>query len=312
MVQVSDFMVEKIVIIGGGPAGLSAAIYASREGFEPLVIAGFAAGGQLLLTTVVENFPGFPEGIDGPEIIVKMREQAEKFGTRFVNENVTAVDFSSRPYRILVDEKTYEAETVIIATGADAMLIGLESEKKFMGRGVSSCATCDGPFYKGKSVIVVGGGDSAMEEALFLTRFASSVKLVHRRDSFRASKIMQEKVLHDPKISVIWNTAVDEIKGDRKVESVVLKDVNTGQKNELPIDGVFVAIGHKPNTEIFKGKLEMDAKGYLVTKNEVETGVEGVFVAGDVYDSYYRQAVTASAGGVKAALKVREYFANHQ
>ncbi len=312
MVQVSDFMVEKIVIIGGGPAGLSAAIYASREGFEPLVIAGFAAGGQLLLTTVVENFPGFPEGIDGPEIIVKMREQAEKFGTRFVNENVTAVDFSSRPYRILVDEKTYEAETVIIATGADAMLIGLESEKKFMGRGVSSCATCDGPFYKGKSVIVVGGGDSAMEEALFLTRFASSVKLVHRRDSFRASKIMQEKVLHDPKISVIWNTAVDEIKGDRKVESVVLKDVNTGQKNELPIDGVFVAIGHKPNTEIFKGKLEMDAKGYLVTKNEVETGMEGVFVAGDVYDSYYRQAVTASAGGVKAALKVREYFANHQ
>ena len=312
MVQVSDFMVEKIVIIGGGPAGLSAAIYASREGFEPLVIAGFAAGGQLLLTTVVENFPGFPEGIDGPEIIVKMREQAEKFGTRFVNENVTAVDFSSRPYRILVDEKTYEAETVIIATGADAMLIGLESEKRFMGRGVSSCATCDGPFYKGKSVIVVGGGDSAMEEALFLTRFASSVKLVHRRDSFRASKIMQEKVLHDPKISVIWNTAVDEIKGDRKVESVVLKDVNTGQKNELPIDGVFVAIGHKPNTEIFKGKLEMDAKGYLVTKNEVETGMEGVFVAGDVYDSYYRQAVTASAGGVKAALKVREYFANHQ
>ena len=312
MVQVSDFMVEKIVIIGGGPAGLSAAIYASREGFEPLVIAGFAAGGQLLLTTVVENFPGFPEGIDGPEIIVKMREQAEKFGTRFVNENVTAVDFSSRPYRILVDEKTYEAETVIIATGADAMLIGLESEKKFMGRGVSSCATCDGPFYKGKSVIVVGGGDSAMEEALFLTRFASSVKLVHRRDSFRASKIMQEKVLHDPKISVVWNTAVDEIKGDRKVESVVLKDVNTGQKNELPIDGVFVAIGHKPNTEIFKGKLEMDAKGYLVTKNEVETGMEGVFVAGDVYDSYYRQAVTASAGGVKAALKVREYFANHQ
>ena len=303
-------MAEKLVIIGGGPAGLSAAMYAAREGFEPLVIAGFAAGGQLLLTTVVENFPGFPEGIEGPEIIMKMREQAEKFGSRFVNENATGVDFSSKPYRIMTDSKTYEAETVIIATGADSMWIGIESEKRFMGKGVSSCATCDGPFYKGKEVIVVGGGDSAMEEALFLTRFANSVKIVHRRDAFRASKIMQEKVLHDPKISVIWNSVVDEIKGEQKVGSVVIKDVNTGEKKELKIDGVFVAIGHKPNTDIFKGKLRMDQKGYLVTKNEVETEIEGVFVAGDVYDSYYRQAVTASAGGVKAALKVREHFSN--
>ena len=303
-------MAEKLVIIGGGPAGLSAAMYAAREGFEPLVIAGFAAGGQLLLTTVVENFPGFPEGIEGPEIIMKMREQAEKFGSRFVNENATGVDFSSKPYRIMTDSKTYEAETVIIATGADSMWIGIESEKRFMGRGVSSCATCDGPFYKGKEVIVVGGGDSAMEEALFLTRFANSVKIVHRRDAFKASKIMQEKVLHDPKISVIWNSVVDEIKGEQKVGSVVIKDVNTGEKKELKIDGVFVAIGHKPNTDIFKGKLRMDQKGYLVTKNEVETEIEGVFVAGDVYDSYYRQAVTASAGGVKAALKVREHFSN--
>lgn len=301
-------MAEKLVIIGGGPAGLSAAIYAAREGFEPMVIAGFAAGGQLLLTTVVENFPGFPEGIEGPEIIMKMREQAEKFGSRFVNENATGVDFSSKPYRIMTDSKTYEAETVIIATGADSMWIGIESEKKFMGKGVSSCATCDGPFYKGKDVIVVGGGDSAMEEALFLTRFANSVKIVHRRDAFRASKIMQEKVLHDPKISVIWNAVVDEIKGEQKVDSVVIKDINTGEKKELKIDGVFVAIGHKPNTDIFKGKLRMDEKGYLVTKNEVETEIDGVFVAGDVYDSYYRQAVTASAGGVKAALKVREHF----
>jgi thioredoxin reductase (NADPH) len=301
-------MAEKLVIIGGGPAGLSAAMYAAREGFEPLVIAGFAAGGQLLLTTVVENFPGFPEGIEGPEIIMKMREQAEKFGSRFVNENATGVDFSSKPYRIMTDSKTYEAETVIIATGADSMWIGIESEKRFMGRGVSSCATCDGPFYKGKEVIVVGGGDSAMEEALFLTRFANSVKIVHRRDAFKASKIMQEKVLHDPKISVIWNSVVDEIKGEQKVGSVVIKDVNTGEKKELKIDGVFVAIGHKPNTDIFKGKLRMDEKGYLITKNEVETDIDGVFVAGDVYDSYYRQAVTASAGGVKAALKVREHF----
>jgi thioredoxin reductase (NADPH) len=303
-------MAEKLVIIGGGPAGLSAAMYAAREGFEPLVIAGFAAGGQLLLTTVVENFPGFPEGIEGPEIIMKMREQAEKFGSRFVNENATGVDFSSKPYRIRTDSKTYEAETVIIATGADSMWIGIESEKRFMGKGVSSCATCDGPFYKGKEVIVVGGGDSAMEEALFLTRFANSIKIVHRRDAFRASKIMQEKVLHDPKISVIWNSVVDEIKGEQKVGSVVIKDVNTGEKKELKIDGVFVAIGHKPNTDIFNGKLRMDEKGYLITKNEVETDIDGVFVAGDVYDSYYRQAVTASAGGVKAALKVREHFSN--
>ena len=301
-------MAEKLVIIGGGPAGLSAAIYAAREGFEPLVIAGFAAGGQLLLTTVVENFPGFPDGIDGPEIIMKMREQAERFGARFVNENATGVDFSSKPYKIMADSKTYDAETVIIATGADSMWIGIESEKKFMGKGVSSCATCDGPFYKGKEVIVVGGGDSAMEEALFLTRFANSVKIVHRRDGFRASKIMQEKVLHDPKISVIWNAVVEEIKGEQKVGSAVIKDVNTGEKKELKIDGVFVAIGHRPNTDIFKGKLRMDEKGYLVTKNEVETEIDGVFVAGDVYDSYYRQAVTASAGGVKAALKVREHF----
>ena len=290
---------------------MSAAIYASREGFEPLVIAGFAAGGQLLLTTVVENFPGFPDGIDGPEIIIQMRKQAEKFGTRFINENATGIDLSSKPYKIFVEDKKYESETVIIATGADSMWIGIDSEKKFMGRGVSSCATCDGPFYKDKNVVVVGGGDSAMEEALFLTRFAKSVKLIHRRDAFRASKIMQDKVLQNPKVSVIWNSVIEEIKGDKKVGSVIIKDVNTGERKELQVDGVFVAIGHKPNTDIFKGKLEMDAKGYLVTKNEVETGVTGVFVAGDVYDSYYRQAVTASAGGVKAALKVREYFAEH-
>ncbi len=304
-------MTEKLIIIGGGPAGLSAAIYASREGFEPLVIAGFAAGGQLLLTTVVENFPGFPDGIDGPEIIIQMRKQAEKFGTRFINENATGIDLSSKPYKIFVEDKKYESETVIIATGADSMWIGIDSEKKFMGRGVSSCATCDGPFYKDKDVVVVGGGDSAMEEALFLTRFAKSVKLIHRRDAFRASKIMQDKVLQNPKVSVIWNSVIEEIKGDKKVGSVIIKEVNTGERKELQVDGVFVAIGHKPNTDIFKGKLEMDAKGYLVTKNEVETGVTGVFVAGDVYDSYYRQAVTASAGGVKAALKVREYFAEH-
>ncbi len=301
-------MVEKLVIIGGGPAGLSAAIYASREGFEPLVIAGFAAGGQLLLTTVVENFPGFPDGIDGPEIIIQMRKQAERFGTRFVNENVTDIDFSKKPYRVSAGDKVYEAVSVIIATGADSVWMGLESEKKFMGKGVSSCATCDGPFYKGKDTVVVGGGDTAMEDSIFLTRFAKSVTVVHRRDSLKASRIMQEKAKANPKISFIWNSVVEEIRGDQKVGSVVVKDVNTGEKKEIQVQGVFVAIGHKPNTDIFKGKLRMDEKGYLVTKNEVETDVEGVYVAGDVYDSYYRQAVTASAGGVKAALKAREYL----
>ncbi len=303
-------MPEKLIIIGGGPAGLSAAIYAAREGFEPLVIAGFAAGGQLLLTTVVENYPGFPDGIDGPEIIMQMRTQAEKFGTRFINENATGVDFSAKPYKVYVDEKAYEAQSVIVATGADSVWLGIESEKKLMGKGVSSCATCDGPFYKGKDVVVVGGGDTAMEDSIFLTRFANSVTVVHRRDILRASKIMQEKAKSNQKIKFIWNSTIDEIKGDAKVSSVVIKDLNTGVKTELQVQGVFIAIGHRPNTDIFKGKLKIDEKGYLVTENEVETGIEGVYVAGDVFDSYYRQAVTASSSGVKAALRVREYLSD--
>ena len=301
-------MAEKLVIIGGGPAGLSAAMYAAREDFEPLVIAGFAAGGQLLLTTVVENFPGFPDGIDGPEIIMKMREQAEKFGARFVNENATGVDFSSKPYRIMTDNKTYEAETVIIATGADSMWIGIESEKKFMGKGVSSCATCDGPFYKGKDVIVVGGGDSAMEEALFLTRFANSVKIVHRRDEFRASKIMQDRVLSNKKIKIIYDSEVTEVIGDNHITGVQITNKETGEKSELKTGGLFIAIGHYPNTDLFKGQLDIDENGYIKTHDFCKASKDGVFAAGDVQDRVYKQAVVAAGWGSMSAITARKFL----
>lgn len=299
---------EKLIILGGGPAGLAAAIYAAREGFEPFVVAGYNPGGQLLLTTVVENFPGFPDGVDGPEIINLMRKQAEKFGARFVNENATAVDLKKQPYKVTAGGHTYETESMIIATGANAKWLGIESEQKFIGKGVSSCGTCDGPFFKNKEVIVVGGGDTAMEDALFLTRFAKSVTVVHRRDELRASKIMQERAKNNPKIKFIFNTAVKEVKGDVSVKSVILENVTTGATTEMPINGVFVAIGYKPNTDIFEGQLKLNPNGYILAANEVETGIEGVYVAGDVADHYYRQAATASGSGVKAALHVREYL----
>ncbi len=299
---------EKLIILGGGPAGLSAAIYAAREGFEPLVIAGYNPGGQLLLTTVVENFPGFPDGIDGPEIINLMRKQAERFGTRFINDNASAVDLSTKPYMVTVGKQVYETQSMIIATGADAKWLGLESERKFIGHGVSSCGTCDGPFFKNKDVIIVGGGDTAMEDALFLTRFANSVTVVHRRSELRASKIMQDRARKNPKIRFVFNTAVKEIKGDSSVRSVVLEDTVKGTVSEMPIQGVFIAIGYKPNTEIFKGVLRLDSNGYIIAKDEVLTEYDGVYVAGDVADHIYRQAATASGSGVKAALHVREYL----
>ncbi|MGC9156760.1 MAG: thioredoxin-disulfide reductase [Candidatus Micrarchaeia archaeon] len=301
-------MVEKIIIIGSGPAGLSAAIYAGRDGFQPLVISGYAKGGQLELTTTVENFPGFPDGVQGPELIELMRRQAEKFGARFIDKDVTAVDLKSRPFKITVENEVYEADVVIIATGANAKWLGLESEQKFIGKGVSSCATCDAPFFKGKKVIVVGGGDTAMEDAIYLTNFAEKVTIVHRRDAFRASKIMQERALSNPKIDVIWNSVVQEIKGDKKVTSVVLKNVVTGEVKEMPIDGVFVAIGYAPNTKLFQGQLPLDEQGYIITHDEVKTDIPGVFVAGDVADKVYRQASTAAASGVKAALEARAYL----
>ncbi len=304
-------MTEKLIILGSGPAGLSAAIYASREGFEPLVIGGFSPGGQLLLTTVVENFPGFPDGVDGSALIMQMRKQAEKFGTRFVDVNATAVDFGKKPFRITADGKDYEADSVIIATGANARWLGIPSEQKFIGHGVSNCATCDGPFYKGKEVVTIGGGDTAAEDSLFLTRFASSVTVIHRRDSFRASKIMQERLMSNPKVKIVLNTVVEEIKGDKTVSAVVLRDVVTNKTTEMKTDGVFVAIGYAPNTDIFAGQITLDENKYIVpAKEEIYTNIEGVFVAGDVADHVFRQAATASGSGVKAALAAREYLAN--
>ncbi len=299
---------EDVIIIGSGPAGLSAALYAARDDLKPLVITGTTAGGQLLLTTTVENYPGFPDGVEGSELIDLMRKQAEKFGARFVDGDITKVDFSSRPFKLWVGEQVYEANSVIIATGASARWLGIESEKKFIGRGVSSCATCDGAFFRNKNVIVVGGGDTALEDAIFLTRFANTVTIVHRRDQLRASKIMQERAFSNPKIKFIWNTVVEEIKGDAKVSGVKLRNVVTNEISEMPIDGVFVAIGNQPNTKPFEGQLQLDEKGYIVTQNVVFTSVEGVFAAGDVADTFYQQAITAAGTGVMAALRVREYI----
>ncbi len=303
-------MVEKLLIIGGGPAGLSAAIYASREGFNPLVIAGMNAGGQLLLTSVVENFPGFPDGVDGPVIIDLMRKQAEKFDTRFVDQNVTKVDFAKRPFRVFTEDAEYEADSVIIATGANAKWLGIESEKKLIGKGISSCATCDGPFFKNKDVVVVGGGDTAMEDSLFLTKFVNSITIVHRRGELRASKIMQERVKSNQKIKFVWDSVIDEVLGDEKVVGVRLKNLKTSATSEMKTDGIFVAIGYSPNTEMFNGQVNLDEQGYIEAEDEVKTNIDGVFVAGDVADKVYRQAATASGSGVKAALLAREYLLN--
>lgn len=303
-------MVEDLIIIGSGPAGYTAAIYAAREDFKPLMIRGFEHGGQLMLTTLVENYPGFPNGVLGPELMDLFMKQAERFGTRFVNDNVTEVDFSTRPFRVRVGSTEYLTHSVILSPGASAKWLGLESEQKFIGKGVSSCATCDAPFFKNKDVVVVGGGDTAMEDSLFLTKFAKNVTIVHRRDQFRASKIMQERVRSNPKIKIIWNCAVEEIFGSTKVTGVKIKNLITNKTSTMTTDGVFVAIGYTPNTSFLKGKLKMDEQGYLITKAEVKTDIDGVFVAGDVADKVYRQAVSAAGSGAKAALEVRNYLQN--
>lgn len=299
---------ENVVIIGSGPAGLTAALYTAREDFKPLIISGTSAGGQLLLTTTVENYPGFPDGVLGPDLIEFMRKQAEKFGARFADGDVKDIDMSSRPFKIETSNGTYTAKSIVIATGASARWLGIESEKKFIGKGVSSCGTCDAPFFKNKNVIVVGGGDTAMEDSNFLTKFANSVTIVHRRNEFRASKIMQERTLSNPKIKVIFDTTIEEILGDTKVSGVKLRNVKTNETTTMPIDGVFMAIGYTPNTSFLSGKLAMDEQGYIKTNDEVKTDIEGVFAAGDVADRKYRQAITASASGAKAALEVREYL----
>jgi len=297
-----------VIIIGSGPAGLTAAIYASRSRLETLVVAGALWGGQLMLTTEVENFPGFAEGIMGPDLMDQMRKQAERFGAKFIFKDATAADFSSKPFKVRVDDQMYEAKSVIIATGASARWLGLESEARLRGRGVSVCATCDAAFFKDKKTVVVGGGDTAMEEALALSKFAREVKVVHRRDNLRATKILQERAISNDKISFVWDSVVQEILGKDKVEGVRLKNVKTGEESHLATDAVFIAIGHKPSTDIFKGQIDLDERGYVIAHDRTKTSVEGVFVAGDAQDFRYRQAVMASGDGCKAAMDVEKYL----
>jgi thioredoxin reductase (NADPH) len=300
-----------VIIIGSGSAGYTAAIYSCRAGRKTLLIAGSIPGGQLMLTSDVENFPGFPESIVGPELMEQMRKQAERFGPEIVYDDASDVDFKSRPFNVTVGKKTYEGKTVIISTGANAKWLGIPSETKFRGHGVSSCATCDGYFFKEKNVVVVGGGDTAMEEATFLANITKKVTVVHRRDKLRASQIMQERSLKNPKISFVWDSVVKEILGDNNVTGVTSKNLKTGKEQLLKTDGVFVAIGYEPNTSIFKGQIDLDPKGYIVTHKETETNVPGVFAAGDVRDFRYRQAITAAADGCKAAMDADRFIGEH-
>jgi thioredoxin reductase (NADPH) len=302
-------MTEKVLIIGSGPAGLTAAIYAARADLEPFMIEGMERGGQLMITTDVENYPGFPDGVMGPDLMEQMRKQAERFGTRIISSDVTDVDFSQRPFTVSVGQDTYSAESVIISTGASARWLGVEGEERLRGFGVSACATCDGFFFRDKELLIVGGGDTAMEEALFLTKFASKVTVVHRRDEFRASPIMVDRVLNHPKIDVLWDSVVVEVVGDSLVTGARIRNIKTGEVTDFAADGVFVAIGHDPNTKVFDRDLDLDEDGYVVTEpGTTLTSVEGVFAAGDVADKIYRQAVTAAGMGCQAALDAQRWL----
>jgi len=304
-------MKEKIydtTVIGSGPAGLTAAIYASRGKLATLVILGSQMGGQLMLTTDVEDFPGFPEIVQGPELILRMKSQAERLGAEFTNGDVTNVDVSKKPFRVSVGSQGFLTKTIIIATGASTKWLGLPSEQRLIGKGVSSCAVCDGPFFRGKKIAVVGGGDAAIKETLFLAKFASEVQVVHRRDSLRAFPVLQERAFNTKNIKFVWNSTVEEVLGKEKVEGIKIKNVKSRKTNSLKLDGVFVAIGHKPNTEFLKGKVDLDKKGYISLKGKSKTSVEGVFAAGDVHDWHYQQAVTAAAAGCMAAMDAEEYL----
>ena len=306
-------MTEQMLIIGSGPAGLTAAIYAARADLSPLMIEGFERGGQLMLTTDVENYPGFPDGIMGPELMETFRKQAERFGTRIISSDVSRVDLSERPFKVWVGENLHEAESLIIATGASARWLDVPGEARLRGYGVSACATCDGFFFRDKELAVVGGGDSAMEEATFLTKFASKVTIIHRRDEFRASKIMAKRALDNPKVDVVWNSAIEEVLGEDLVTGVKLNNLETGDESTLAVDGVFLAIGHDPNTNIFQDQLEMDKKNYLIVDSPTtNTSVEGVFAAGDVVDHVYQQAVTAAGQGCQAALDAERWLESRE
>jgi len=300
-------MAEKVLIIGSGPAGLTAAIYAARADLAPMMIEGFTRGGQLMLTTDVENYPGFPDGVMGPELMEQFHKQAERFGTRVISSDVTAVDFSSRPFKVWAGQDEYEAESVIISTGASARWLDIPGEGRLRGYGVSACATCDGFFFRDKEIVVVGGGDSAMEEALFLTKFGSKISIVHRRDEFRASKIMVQRALDHDKIGVVWNTVVEEVLGEDTVTGISVRNVETGEVSEIAAAGVFMAIGHDPNTSVFQGQIELDDAGYIIADG-TRTSVEGVFAGGDVVDTVYRQAVTAAGMGCAAALDAERWL----
>jgi thioredoxin reductase (NADPH) len=297
-----------IIVIGSGPAGLTAAVYAARAGYAPVVIGGYEFGGQLMLTTTVENFTGFPEGVQGPDLMASMRKQAEKVGAKMMDRNVTKVDFSAKPFKVFVEDAEYSADSVILATGASAKWLGLESENRFKGRGISSCAVCDGSFFRGQELVVVGGGDTAMEDALYLSKIASGVTVIHRRDRLRASEIMQRRAFAEPKIRFVWDSVVEEVLGERKVEGVRVKNLKTGEVSTLKCGGMFVSIGHQPNTELFRDFVDLDKVGYVIARDETRSSREGIFVAGDVADKVYRQAITAAGSGCKAALDAVRYL----
>ena len=305
-------MIHKVIIIGSGPAGLTAAIYAARANLNPLVFEGVQPGGQLTITTDVENYPGFPDGIMGPELMEMFRKQAQRFGANTQFKNVEKVDISQRPFKVMVGDDQYLAETLVIATGASAKLLGLDSESKLMGYGVSACATCDAFFFKDKEVMVVGGGDSAMEEATYLTKFAKKVTIVHRRDTFRASKIMQDRALDNPQIDIMWNSEIIDMHGDPKkngLESVTIRNTVDNTTESMKIDGVFMAIGHTPNSQLLAGHLELDDSGYIITKGDTsKTSVSGIFAAGDIHDTRYKQAITAAGSGCKAAIDAEKFL----